>query len=275
MTTGPNRHGQDWKPQPHHRGELPLDISIALVTTSNEQSVDLSGGAAPSLPASRSGAAAAVRGSSLASAILEHCRKVLPVRVTFIRLMRHNVPIESVVEQCCVTHKTVFEWRHRVLATVTGYQGRIVLRDTAWVNETYIIDTDLSRGYRQARKRGLSRQKLCICVAIDIHKNPVAVVCGHGKPSSARVRKAMGSWMSPGSLPLRDLERAYNTLVRGRRARERVTRDRCERPGLPEADGDSERPVILTQAQPLALYGDVVRHLQTYFGWYVWRCRVN
>ena len=28
------------------------------------------------------------------------------------------------------------------------------------------------------------------------------------------MRKAMGSWMSPGSLPIRDLERAYNTLVR-------------------------------------------------------------
>ena len=235
MTTGPNRHGQDWKPQPHHRGELPLDISIALVTTSNEQSVDLSGGAALSLPASRSGAAAAaVRGSSLASAILEHCRKVLPVRVTFIRLMRHNAPIESVVEQCCVTHKTVFEWRHRVLATVTGYQGRIVLRDTAWVNETYIIDTDLSRGYRQARKRGLSRQKLCICVAIDIHKNPVAVVCGHGQLDVARV----AAHPRPGA--------GVQHVGQGRRAREQVTRDRCERPGLPEADGDSERPVILT-----------------------------
>lgn len=44
MTTGPNRHGYDWKPHPHPRGELPLDISIALVTTSNEQSDDLSGG---------------------------------------------------------------------------------------------------------------------------------------------------------------------------------------------------------------------------------------
>ena len=58
------------------------------------------------------------------------------------------------------------------------------LRDTVWVDETYINDTDLSKGYGQARKRGLSRQKLCICVAIDVHKNPVAVVCGHGKPSS-------------------------------------------------------------------------------------------
>lgn len=75
-----------------------------------------------------------------------------------------------------------------MLATVSGYQDRIVLRDTVWVDETYINDTDFSKGYRQARKRGLSRQILCICVAIDVRKNPVAVVCGHGKPSSARLR---------------------------------------------------------------------------------------
>ena len=80
-----------------------------------------------------------------------------------------------------------------MLATLSGYQYRIVLRDTVWVDETYVNDTDLSNGYGQARKRGLSRQKLCICVAIDVHKNPVAVVRGHGKPSSARSRKAMGS----------------------------------------------------------------------------------
>lgn len=48
----------------------------------------------------------------------------------------------------------------------------------------------------------------------DVHKNPVAVVLGHGKPSSARVRKAMGSRMLPGSLPIHDLKKAHNALVR-------------------------------------------------------------
>lgn len=78
-------------------------------------------------------------------------------------------------------------------------------------------DTDLSKGYGQARKRGLSRQKLCICVAIDVHKNPVAVVCGRGKPSSARVRKAMGGRIAPGSLLIHDIERAHGALCRSTR----------------------------------------------------------
>lgn len=149
MTTGPNRHGYDWKPHPHPRGELPLDISIALVTTSNEQSDDLSGGAAPSLPQRRQEAHLPHR----------HRPGALPLAtwVSFIRLMRYHVPVECAAELCGDTHKTAFEWRHRVLATVSGYQDRIVLRDTVWVDEIYVNDTGLSKGYGQAGKRGLPR----------------------------------------------------------------------------------------------------------------------
>lgn len=163
MTTGPYRHGYDWKPRPYPRGELPLAISIALVTTSNEQSDDLSGGTAPSLPASRGGAAATAGGSPWdASAVLEHCRKPYATWVSFIRLMRHNLPVECAAELCGVSHKTDFEWRRRALATVTGYQDRFVLCDTFWIDETHINDTDPSKGYEQVHKRGLSRQKPCV-----------------------------------------------------------------------------------------------------------------
>jgi hypothetical protein len=54
------------------------------------------------------------------------------------------------------------------------------------------VDTDLPHGYGQARKRGLSSQQLCIAVGIDVFKNPYAVVCGHGKPSTRRIRDAFG-----------------------------------------------------------------------------------
>lgn len=85
-----------------------------------------------------------------------------PLWVSFIRLMRHNVPVECTAELCGVSHRTDFEWRRRVLATVTGYQDRIVLRETVWVDKIHINETDLSKGYGQLHKRGLSRQKLRI-----------------------------------------------------------------------------------------------------------------
>ena len=49
------------------------------------------------------------RFTSLTGTVLEHCRKPLPVWVSFVRLMRHNIPVECAAEPCGVTHKTVFE----------------------------------------------------------------------------------------------------------------------------------------------------------------------
>ena len=60
--------------------------------------------------------------------VLEHCRTPLPALVSSIRLMRPIVPVECAAELCGVSHKTDFEWRRRALATVSGYQDRIVLR---------------------------------------------------------------------------------------------------------------------------------------------------
>ena len=37
-----------------------------------------------------------------------------------------NVPVECATELCGVTHKTAFDWRHRVLATISGYFDRYV-----------------------------------------------------------------------------------------------------------------------------------------------------
>jgi transposase-like protein len=34
--------------------------------------------------------------------------------------MCYNAPIDLIAEVCEITHKTAFEWRHRVFATVDG-----------------------------------------------------------------------------------------------------------------------------------------------------------
>ena len=85
------------------------------------------------------------RFNSLTGTVLEHCRKPLPAWVSFIRPMCLNAPVECAAKLCGVTHKTSFEWRHRVLATVSGYQDRTVLRDTVWVDKNYINDATSPR----------------------------------------------------------------------------------------------------------------------------------
>ena len=101
-----------------------------------------------------------------------------------------NVPLGGIAKICGLNHKIAYEWRQRVFATVDGYG--------------------------QARKRGLSKQKLCIAVAIDAHKNAVAVVIGHGKPSrvsgiacaltSPRGQPWSGTWRKSHRSPVRAVE---------------------------------------------------------------------
>lgn len=149
----------------------------------------------------------------MSGTIFENCKKDFATWVRFVELMTWNVPIEAAAELCGVTHQTAFEWRHRVFATVRGYQDRIVLGGRVWIDEVYVNDTDLSKGYGQARKRGLSRQKLCIAIAIDARKNPVAVVCGRGKPSTKGIKAALGAHLAEGSTVVHDKERAHNGVI--------------------------------------------------------------
>ena len=154
------------------------------------------------------------RFTSPTDTVLEGCKKPLATWVSFIRLALFAVPLDACAEACRISHHTAWEWRHRLFAAVDGYQDRIVLRGRVWVDETYVNDTDLSKGYGQARKRGLSKQKLCIAVGIDARKEPVAVVCGHDKPSAARIRAALGGHVAEGATLVHDRERAHNVLVR-------------------------------------------------------------
>lgn len=66
------------------------------------------------------------RFTSPTGTVLEHCRKPLPVWISFIRLMCRNVPVECAAELCGVPHKTAFDWRHRVLVTISGHLDRYV-----------------------------------------------------------------------------------------------------------------------------------------------------
>lgn len=51
-------------------------------------------------------------------------------------------------------------------------------------------------------------------MAIDVHKNPVAVVCGHGKPNGKRVREALEGHIAEGTTIIHDKKRAHSSLFR-------------------------------------------------------------
>lgn len=215
------------------------------------------------------------RYNSLTGTVLEHCRKDLPTWVDFIGLMRFNVPLDAAAEMCRITHQTAWEWRHRVFATIDGYQDRIVLRDRVWIDEIYVSDTDLSKGYGEARKRGLSRQKICIAVAIDAHKNPVAVVCGHGKPSSKRIKGALLLHIAPGSVIVHDKERSHNALVSAAGCDDEAYKADVRDPVYLECMAMVNSLSSWLKRYLWRFTGMDPKNLQSYLNWFVYLFRVN
>lgn len=215
------------------------------------------------------------RFNSLTGTVLERAKSDMPTWVGFVRLMRFNVPIDAIAEVCRVSHQTAWEWRHRLFEAVDDYQDRLVLRDRVWLDETYLTDTDLTHGYGEAVRRGLSKQKVCIAVAIDVHKNPIARVCGHGKPSSKRIKDALEKNIAEGSTLVGDKERAHNALAKAVK-------------GTHEAyKADTKDPVYLEQVAMVnnlcswikrylwRFTGMEMKYLQSYLNWYVYLFRVK
>lgn len=215
------------------------------------------------------------RCSSLTGTALEHSKADMAAWIQSVRLMRFSVPPGAPAGICGASRQTAWEWRHRVFATVDGCQDRTVLKDRAWIGEAYIVDTDLSHGFGQARKRGLSRQQACIAAAIGIHKNPAAAACGHGKPSSRRIRESLGPHIADGSAIAGDRERARNALAKAIKG----THEACK--------ADVNDPVYIgrvamvnslcswTKRYLWRFTGMEMKHLQSCLNWYVHLFRVK
>ena len=149
----------------------------------------------------------------LSNTIFHSTNKSFDTWALYLTLMTFNVPLEMAEEVCGMSHPTAMLWRQKVFATVDGYQEHLYLRDRVWIDETYVFDSTLLHDDNFKQKRGLSRNLICIVVAIDIHKNTYAVICGHGKPSATRIYKALKDHIVKGSTIVHDGEKAHNMLI--------------------------------------------------------------
>lgn len=215
------------------------------------------------------------RFNSLTGTVLEHSKKDMPTWVAFVNLMRFAMPLEGIAANLGISHPTAFEWRHRIFKSVDGYQDHLVLSDRIWIDETYINDTDLSHGYGEAKKRGLSKQKLCIAVAIDVHKNAVALVCGHGKPSSQCIKDALLSHLAPGSLIIHDKERSHPSLIKATGCEDIAYKADVGDPLYTEAMSMVNNLCSWVKRYLWRFIGMDPANLQSYLNWYVYLFRVN
>ena len=213
--------------------------------------------------------------NSLTGTVFENAKRALWRWVVFIRLMCFNVQLDACAELCGISHQTAWEWRHRVMATVDGYQDRIVLGGKVWIDEMYVTDSDLKGDPGWRPKKGLSKNKICIAVAIDARKNVVAVRCGHGKPSAKRIKEALLPHIAEGSEIFHDMEKSHRSLVEAVRGIDRPCKADTRDPEYLEHMAMVNNLCSWVRRYLRGYVGMDLKYLQSYLNWYAYLFRVK
>ena len=132
----------------------------------------------------------------------------------YIELMTFNVPLELMCEVLNISINTAELWRKKIFSTVNNYQDNLILSNNVWIDETYVEDYEIEAISMGKHLRGLSKSKICIVVAIDNNKNMIAIISGHGKPSSKRILKTLKSHIKNGSNIIHDGDHSHYQLIK-------------------------------------------------------------
>lgn len=158
--------------------------------------------------------ACGARFSALSGTIFANAKLPLHKIMRIVEAMCHNASLRLIELVAEVSHSTAFLWRHKVFSTVSGWQDKVVLSGRVWIDEMYFEDTRVEREPGAPRRRGLSKDKVCVVVAIDSYGQAMAVVSENGKPSTKRINGALRAHIREGSTIVHDCEKAHNALVR-------------------------------------------------------------
>ena len=154
------------------------------------------------------------RFNALSGTVFANAKLPLHKIMRIVEVMCLNGSLRIVELTCGVSHSTAFLWRHKIFSTVSAWQGRVVLSGRVWIDEMYFADTRAAREPGAPRRHGLSRDKVCVVVAIDSWGRAMAVVGENGKPSTRGISAALEGHIREGSTLVHDCEKAHNALVR-------------------------------------------------------------
>lgn len=129
--------------------------------------------------------------------------------------------------------------------------------------------------YINQKPRRLSKTQICIVVAIDSNKNMVAIICGHGKPSSDRIYKTLHNHIRPNLIIVHDGEKAHNKLIRELNLKSEIYKANTKDSLYFEKMALINNMCSWIKRYIWRFIGMDVENLQTYLNWFIYlqRCK--
>lgn len=135
-----------------------------------------------------------------------------------IRLVSDGKTLKQVAEELEIHISTAFYWRHKVLKALNSIDAEM-LSGVVESDETFFLESNKGKSQvsgRKARKRGsvskfrgISREQVCVVVAMDRSGHMVSTNAGRGRITAKQIDKAIGSKISDGSILCTDSAKNY------------------------------------------------------------------
>ena len=170
--------------------------------------------------------------SATTNGVLYYSKEDFSVWKEFISCFLHGFSVRKSAEICGVNRNTAFLWRHKVCDSLVAIMNEVTMSGIVEADETYFRVS--YKGNRQAfkngeagrskrkrgtsilhkgRKRGLSREQVCVPCAINRSGLSVSKISGLGKASYTGIDSVISSHISKGSILCADGATAYDILA--------------------------------------------------------------
>lgn len=159
--------------------------------------------------------------SATSESLLSGTQKSLSTWERYIECMLDGLSIRKSAEECGISARTAFTWRHKILDALSKKAEKetrlsgVIEADETFFRVSYKGSRHLPEGRKahhrgtKASKRGLSRQQVCVPCAIDRSNSVLSKICNLGKISTRELTAFYEGKVECGSIFCTDSEKSY------------------------------------------------------------------
>jgi transposase-like protein len=141
------------------------------------------------------------------------------------KLMLFGATLESIAEEVDINIATAFSWRHKVLDCLKNIEDE-VLSGIVEADDTFFLhsrkgERNIGRKPRKrggkSKKRGISRDQVCVVVARDRDDHTLSDIATLGRPSADEIGRLLGGRLSEKSVLLTDSHPSFGRFAKDNR----------------------------------------------------------
>jgi transposase-like protein len=161
--------------------------------------------------------------TSTTDTFLHSTKKNIDIWKKYVQCMVRKYSIRKCAEECDITVRTSFMWRHKILDALR-LSDKTELKGIVEADETFFrVSYKGSKGLdRKSHKRGndvdirgLSKEQVCVVCAIERdNKSSISKIGGLGKTSKKSIKNVLDTKIKEKSVICTDKERSYLELAK-------------------------------------------------------------